>query len=436
MKRERGISELYQNPERGDALVFGRRVGATRRGFLGRAGLAAMGAAVGAGIPFAGHMPAGLIPAAFAEGGQPGDLIAEKDGLRVLNDRPLNAETPPWLLDDAVTPNARHFVRNNGKVPPRAVKGDAAGWTLTVDGAVQKALTLDLAQLKRYPQTTAAVVLECGGNGRASFNPPAKGNQWTIGAVGCAAYTGVRLKDVLADAGVEPAAVYVGYYGEDVHLSGDPTKPVISRGVPIAKALDPDTLIAFEMNGAPLPALHGFPARLVVPGWPASVSGKWLRRLWVRDRVHDGPKMEAPSYRVPKRPVKPGSKVAAEDMAIIERMPVKSVITAPRSGIEAPAGRPIKVRGHAWSGERAIEAVHVSLDFGATWRPCALEPARNRHAWQRWTIGLTPPGPGYYEVWARATDDAGEMQPMVVPGWNPKGYLNNAMHRISLTVKA
>ncbi len=434
MRRERGISELYADPDRGDALVFGRRVGATRRGFLGRAALAAMGAAVGASIPFSRHMPAGLIPAAFAEAGRPGDLIAEKDGLRILNDRPLNAETPPWLLDDDITPVGRHFVRNNGNLPERG--GDLTGWTLTVDGAVKRALTLDLPALRRFEQASAAVVLECGGNGRAGFNPPAKGNQWTIGAVGCAAYTGVRLADVLEAAGVEPNAVYVGYYGEDVHLSGDPKKTVISRGVPIEKALDPDTLIALEMNGAPLPALHGFPARLVVPGWPASVSGKWLRRLWVRDRVHDGPKMEAPSYRVPERPVKPGSDVAPGAMRIIERMPVKSVITAPRSGGEVRVGHSVEIRGHAWSGERAVKAMHISLDFGATWRACTLETPRNRHAWQRWRIELTPPAPGYYEVWARATDDAGEMQPMVVPGWNPKGYLNNAMHRISLTVKA
>ncbi len=401
--------------------------GPTRRGALARLGLGAAGGALALGLDPRG----GWFSRVFAADLTEAELFAKKDGLVTLNDRPLNGETPPWLMDEAFTRTSRHFVRNNGKVPARALSGDATGWTLTIDGEVKTPLTLDLAALKRYPKVEQAIVIECGGNGRVSFKPGAKGNQWTIGGVGCAVWGGARLKDVLADAGVTAKAVYLAYYGEDTHLSGDPKKVVISRGVPIAKALD-DVIIAYEMNGAPLPALHGFPARLVVPGWPASTSGKWLKRLWVRDQVHDGPKMEAPSYRVPAHPVAPGETVALEDMRIIERMPVKSVISAPRSGTQITAGRAVEVRGHAWSGERAIEAVHVTTDFGATWTACDLKPARNPGAWQRWTAQITVPQQGHYEVWARATDSAGEMQPMVVPGWNPKGYLNNAMHRIAL----
>jgi DMSO/TMAO reductase YedYZ molybdopterin-dependent catalytic subunit len=178
-----------------------------------------------------------------------------KEGLTLLNDRPVNAETPVALLDDTLTSNARHFIRNNGLVPERARNQDTQGWSLVVDGEVERSLELTLDQLKsRYPNRREALVLECAGNGRAGFHPAASGNQWTLGAVGCALYTGVRLKDVLVDAGVKSSAVYLAYYGEDLHLSGDPDAVVISRGVTIKKALDQQTLLAWEMNGAPLPA--------------------------------------------------------------------------------------------------------------------------------------------------------------------------------------
>lgn len=436
-KRQRGLFELYQDdPERADALVWGRRVDPrSRRGFLRGLGLASMGTALGAVVPFHRSLPGGVIPAAWAE--SPDDFVIEgKDGLVLLNDRPLNAETPVTLLDDPFTPNHRHFVRNNGRVSPRAEAGSLEGWTLTVDGEVRQALTLDFAALTSgdFEVVERAVVLECGGNGRAGFNPPAKGNQWTLGAVGCAVYKGVRLRDVLKRAGVKESAVYVGYYGEDLHLSGDPDKPVISRGCPIDKALHPETLLAFEMNGAPLPALHGFPVRLVVPGFPASASGKWLRRLWVRDRVHDGAKMGAPAYRVPRFPVAPGAEVAKADMAIIETMPVKSIITTPKTGVMLADGEALSLRGHAWAGSGAVAAVHLSVDFGTTWQPMGLGSPRNAWAWQRWQGQVRFPTRGYYEVWARATDAEGRSQPMVLPGWNPKGYLNNAMQRIAVTV--
>ena len=183
--RERGLFELYQDdPERADALVFGRRAHSDRRGFLRGAGLATMGAMLGAAIPFHRSMPSGLIPAALAEETEL-SLFEAKDGLTLLNDRPVNAETPPHLLDDSVTPNARHFVRNNGTVPDMALGMNAEGWRLTVDGAVDTPLELTLDDLRnRFEVVTLKLQLECGGNGRAAFNPPAKGNQWTLGAIG------------------------------------------------------------------------------------------------------------------------------------------------------------------------------------------------------------------------------------------------------------
>lgn len=430
--RTRGLEELYaDDPERADALLG---LGDGRRKVLRVLGSASAALFLSEAMPFGHLRPKGLIPVALAQDDKP-FAIEGKEGLVVLSERPINAETAVTLLDDDVTPNHRHYVRNNGLVPERATRRDLTGWKLTIDGEVAGPLSLDLAELKRrYPSQTAQLQLECAGNGRAGFRPPASGLQWTLGGVGCAMYTGVRLRDVLESAGLKSSAVYVGYYGEDVHLSGDPKAVVISRGVPIEKAMDKSTVLAWEMNGEPLPAQHGFPLKLVAPGYPASASGKWLTRLWVRDRVHDGEKMGGHSYRVPRYPVEPGADVPDEDMAIIGALPVKSIITQPATGVEQPAGEPLALRGHAWCGDGDVRSMHLSIDFGASWIEATLSPPRNLFAWQHWSAEIRFPVQGHYEVWARATDHAGRQQPMVVPGWNPGGYLNNAMQRIAVRV--
>jgi DMSO/TMAO reductase YedYZ molybdopterin-dependent catalytic subunit len=275
-------------------------------------------------------------------------------------------------------------------------------------------------------------VIECGGNGRGFFDPPASGNQWTLGAVACSNWTGVRLVDVLKAAGVKDNVVYTAHYGADAHLSGDPEKLPISRGVPIAKAMNPHNLIAFEQNGAPIHPMNGAPLRLVVPGWPGSCSQKWLQRIQLREVVHDGPKMTGTSYRVPNRPVSPGEEVAKEDFVIIEAMPVKSLITSPETGGTTDE-RTIEVRGHAWAGDDVVAKMEVSIDFGATWMAADLDDPVNPYAWQNWRANVSFPQAGYYEVWARATDDKGVGQPHAI-AWNPKGYLNNSMHRVSVRV--
>ena len=433
-RRERGICELYEeDPERADYLVFGRRTHADRRGFLRGAGLAAMGAVVGSTIPFHRNMPAGLIPAALAEETE-GFTIAGKDGLSVLNDRPVNAETPAHLLDDDVTPTARHFIRNNG-IPPESTSPD--GWTLKVDGFVDSPMELSIDDLKRkFEVVRYKLQLECGGNGRAAFNPPASGNQWTVGAVANAEWTGVRLGDVLKAAGLQSEAFYTAHYGADSHLSGDPSKDAVSRGMPIWKAMSPQTLIVFEQNGAPIHPMNGAPLRILAPGWPGSTSQKWLTRIWVRDRVHDGKKMGPRSYRTPAYPVAPGQEVPDADFRIIESMPVKSLITYPKSGYTLPVDhRTVEVRGHAWAGDEHVTEMHVTTDFGATWQKAELSPPPNPYSWQRWRAELRFPTKGYYEIWARATDNKGRMQPFAV-NWNPKGYINNSMHRIAVRVEA
>jgi DMSO/TMAO reductase YedYZ molybdopterin-dependent catalytic subunit len=352
----------------------------------------------------------------------------------VHSKQPWNMETPVHLLDDKVTPSDKMFVRNNGLLPAEL---NADTWTLTIDGeAVPKPKTYTLKELKaKFKHYTYSLVLECGGNGRGEVNPPTSGNQWGYGAVSCGSWTGVRLKDVLADVGIADNATYIGYYATDRHLSGDASKIVISRGVPIDKALEDETLLAFALNGKDIPFIEGHPLRLMVGGWPASVSGKWVNRIAVRDRVHDGPKMESPSYRVPKYPVEPGAKVADADMVIIESMPVKSIITHPKSGAMVKSGQRIDLRGHAWAGDLQVAKVEISRDHGQTWEPATLDAPLNKLAWQHWRAQITFPEKGYYEVWVKATDADGVGQPMVVPGWNPRGYLNNATHRIAIKVE-
>jgi len=429
---ERGIHELYEaDPERADWLVFGRKSNADRRGFLRGAGLGTMGLALGAAIPFANRMPGGVIPAAFAM--TPDEFVLQgKDGLIVMNDRPINLETPPHLLDPDITPIQHFFVRNNGLVPEMTEDPDS--WTLTIDGEVDNELTLTLAELKSaFEPVTMQVVIECGGNGRAGFEPSPRGNQWTIGAVGNGEFTGVRLADVLNRAGVKPSAVYTGHYGADPHLSMEEGRPALSRGIPIEKALDPETLLVWGMNGEDLPLAHGYPLRIVVPGFIGSANQKWLNRIWIRDQEHDGPGMTGLSYRMPRFPVEPGAEVADEDMEVLTLLRIKSLITRPETGSEVAAAEPLRVRGHAWSGETDVANVEVSMDFGVTWQATEFAASPNKYAWATFEADVAFPEAGYYEIWARATDSEGVSQPMVVPGWNPRGYGNNSTHRIAVT---
>jgi len=437
MTSRRGIHRLYaEDPTMADRQLWGRKVDpVSRRGFLRGSGLAAMSAAVGASIPFARFMPGGLIPAALAQSDEPFALPG-KSGLTVLNDRPVNAETPAHLLDDKVTPAARLFVRNNGIPPAQVAQPDR--WTFELAGeSCVETKSLTLAELKaNFEHHTLQLQIECGGNGRSEFYPPARGTQWTTGAIGCPEWTGVRLRDVLEYCGIKDNAVYVAYEGADLHLSGDTAKRPISRGVPLHKALENESMIVWAMNGEPLPLLHGYPLRMLCAGWPASVSGKWLTKIMIRDRVHDGEKMLGQSYRVPCKPVAPGTSVADEDMCIIESMPVKSLMTYPKSGVSHAAGAPLDIRGHAWAGDQSVAEILTSIDFGATWQVAKIEKAANRLAWQHWSATVDFPGPGYYEVWARAVDSNGNSQPVILPGWNPRGYLNNACHRIAVGVTA
>ncbi|MFN3851797.1 MAG: sulfite oxidase [Spirosomataceae bacterium] len=401
-----------------------------RRSFLQKS-LLGITSVLGSNVVFAKNLPKNielLGESAFAELPE-----GKHKEMMLLSDRPINLEAPPHLLDDEVTPADKMFIRNNGNVPTDV---DAKNWKLEIAGeSVIKSKIFSLDELKtKFKTHTYQLVLECGGNGRSGFSPQASGNQWKDGAVSCAEWTGVRLRDVLESVGLKSDAVYIGYFGKDVHLSGDPNKATISRGVPIKKALEDEVLLAWAMNGKEIPLQHGFPLRLVVGGYPASVSGKWLSKIVVRNKVHDGEKMDGNHYRVPMHPVEPGAKVPDDQMKIIESMPVKSIITYPRSGAMIKDGTELELRGHAWAGDFSVKEMQISIDFGATWQKCELKNPKNRLAWQHWKTTVKFPTKGYYEVWAKATDEKGISQPMVIPSWNPGGYLNNACHRIAVKV--
>ena len=402
-----------------------------RRKFLQKSMLG-ITAVLGSEIVFAKHIPKGL------------NFLGAKDFLEVLpegkhkemvllNDRPLNIEAPAHLLDDEITPADKMFVRNNGNLPENI---DISKWTLEISGeSVKTKKVFTLNELKtKFKTYTYQLQLECGGNGRSGFSPQTAGNQWQEGAISCAEWTGVRLRDVLESVGINSDAVYIGFVGKDIHLSGDILKATISRGVPISKAMEDETLIAWAMNGKDIPLLHGYPLRLVIGGWPASVSGKWLNKILVRNKVHDGEKMSGQSYKIPKFPIEPGAKVEDKDLIIIESMPVKSLITYPKSGAILTNTQKIMLRGHAWAGDLEVKEMNVSIDFGATWQKCELKKPKNRLAWQHWNLEINFPQKGYYEVWAKATDTNAISQPMVIPAWNPGGYLNNSCHRIAIKV--
>lgn len=444
-KRERSLEELYRDdPERADALLYNRKTGTSRRGFLGGTGVAAMGALVGGSIPFAQNMPAGLIPAAMAQTPAPAapekkgpthlNFPGKDKGLVVIGDRPLVAETPEHLLDDDTTPTSKFFIRQNGNPPEPASNPDS--WKLTIDGEVNKPVEITLGQLKKnFKPQTLRMVLECGGNGRSFFSPPTSGNQWTNGGAGCAEWTGVSLSNVLKMAGVKPSGIYTAHYGADTHLSGDAKRLTLSRGVRIAKAMEPQSMLVWGMNGKPLENVHGGPLRLFIPGWAGSASHKWITKITIRDKEHDGPGMTGNSYRMTIKPMIPGTKSDPKNMRILESMPVRSIITSPANGNKLAAGtRELKLRGAAWAGDLTVRQVDVSIDYGQTWVRTNLSQPKNRFDWQRWTANIKVPSDGYYEVWSRATDSNGKAQPHVSPNWNPSGYGSNPFHRIAVLV--
>jgi sulfite oxidase len=338
--------------------------------------------------------------------------------------RPVDFETPVELLDSFITPNDAFYVRGHMTAPVV----DAQAWQLTVDGEAKTPRALSVADLRSLPAVSVTATLECAGNGRAFFDPPVAGIQWRKGAVGTSRWTGARLRDVLAAAGATSGATHVWMSGGDRPLG---TQPPFVRQVPWAKAIDADTIVAYEMDGQPLPLLHGAPLRAIVPGWEGAYSVKWLQRLTVATRDYDG-FWVASAYRYPVRRVLPGATVDAKDQAPLTGLVVKSLITRPLDGAALVPG-PVQIAGFAWAGESRITRVEVSTDAGASWSPARLTGPEHKFAWRRFEHQATLRTAGVHTILSRATDARGATQP-IVPQWNPSGYLWNAPDRIDVAV--
>ena len=296
---------------------------------------------------------------------------------------------------------------------PSALGAD--GWSLTIGGEVEKPYSISLAELSKLEKHSVVNTLECAGNGRSLHDPKVPGVQWGKGAVGNARFTGVRLRDLLQRGGVKPTGKHVMFRGAD-EVPGN--VPPFIRSIPIEKALDEDTLIALDMNGAPLTKHHGFPARAMVPGWIGAASCKWLTEIKVLDKEFVGNFM-SPGYRFPNQPVKPGDAVKPEDTHPVTSLNVKSLIVAPLDG-SAVRSRTVQIQGVAWAGEAEITRVDVSTDGGATWQPAQLGHDNARYAWRLWTHKWKAPKSGDYTVMSRATDSQGRTQPATTV-WNPSG---------------
>jgi sulfite dehydrogenase (cytochrome) subunit A len=384
-------------------------------------------AAAAAELPLTSGLPEGVYDTADLE------ALPGKKPLIKLSYRPPNYETPLGYFDSAFTPNDAFFVRYHLADIPEAP--DAASWKIRVGGEGAAApLELGLDDLKSgFEQVEIAAVCQCSGNRRGLSDPHVPGVQWGLGAMGNARWKGVRLKDVLAKAGLRKEAIEVVVSGAD-HPVLDKT-PDFVKSIPVWKALDESTLIAWEMNGQPLPHFNGFPVRLIVPGWTATYWMKHLARVDLVVKPFDGFWVRA-AYRIPtgKFPVMQHFLTQMNETSEpITEIVVNSVVTAPAPGHKAKAGRPLEIRGLAWDGGYGIRRVDVSLDGGTHWREAALGPDYGRFAFRQWSFRFTPATPGVITVMAKASNVVGQTQAEALI-FNPAGYHNNVIRPLTVTV--
>lgn len=350
------------------------------------------------------------------------DSATPKKGMIVRSTRTEDLEMPMDGFLEPITPIEKFFVRSHHFTP----KVELAGWKLKVDGKVGTPLDLSMDELKKLPRVELVSVLECAGNGRGLYEPSMPGLQWTYGSIGNARWAGVRLADVLKKAGVQAGAIEIICDGADVPVG---TQPEFQRGIPIQKALDPNTLLAYEMNGEALPESHGFPLRLVVPGWAGDCWVKWLTRIEVRDTEFEGFFMKT-AYRHPGKAVPPGTAVDPAQMKPVTTLQVKSVLASHLDGAQIGLAKQT-LRGAAWSNEAPVSGVEVSTDNGRTWKPARMSREVGRFGWRQWEMDWTPGQAAYYTVMVRARNLAGDTQPFTQE-WNPSGYGWNVVHAVRL----
>ena len=331
--------------------------------------------------------------------------------LIVRNARPLDAESPLEALRTFDTSNDLFFVRSHHVLPSAL----PSPWTLTIDGEVARPITLSLEDIRRMRSERRAALIECAGNGRGRFDlSPTSGVQWGLGAVSNATWTGVPLGALLERAGVQAAALH--FWMEAADRSPLPAAPPFLRSIPREAALG-EAFVAYEMNGAPVPLLHGGPLRLVVPRWYGMASTKWLTHVHARAAESDNHFM-ARGYRY-------------ADGSPVDLMRVKSIITAPGDGVSLRAGT-TRVSGVAWTGAGTVASVDVSIDGGKTWQPARFATEPRPGTWRLWDADVVLPAAGEHRVRARATDTAGNTQPERAAA-NPAGYGNNSIHEVRIS---
>jgi DMSO/TMAO reductase YedYZ molybdopterin-dependent catalytic subunit len=342
-------------------------------------------------------------------------------GLVVHRAYPLNCETSiPALIGGVVMPNAHFYVRNHFQIP----KLDKGTWRLRVRGLVERPLTLSLRDLLNLPSRSRAVTLECAGNGRSLLQPPAEGEKWRLGAVSTAEWTGVPLAEVLDRAGIAVKAKEVVFRGADQGTLPGATQSIhFERSLKLDLARDPDVLLAYAMNGEPLPVQHGYPLRLVMPDWYAVASVKWLTEIEAIDHSFDGHYQVGAYYME-----RDENGQSVREPLTLQR--VRALIVEPGPDVHVERGE-LAIRGVAWSGAAAIARVEVSV--GGAWEEARLIGERTRHSWQWWELITRLSEPGKVVLRARATDLAGRTQPEQAE-WNRLGYGNNAIQEVPIQV--
>ncbi len=391
-----------------------------------------------AGVWFLGRgaqSPVMAAAIAAAEGAQPAadQLIALPGKRRLIKRtfRPPNFETPIASLAGAYTPNDAFFVRYHLGVIPQV---NTTAWRLQVGGAsAASPLSLSLQDLQHdFERVSIPAVCQCSGNRRGLFTPRVPGVQWGSGAMGNAVWTGVRMRDVLRKAGIRADAVEVVMDGADSPVI--PATPDFQKSLPVERALDENTLIAFEMNGRPLPHWNGAPARIVVPGWTATYWVKHVTEIRIESKPFDGFWMKS-AYRIPTGAF-PGARFASQENAQttpITEILVNSLITSHSDGQRLARGRPAELSGKAWDGVSGVDGVEVSVDGGGTWHEATLDSDPGRFAWRafRWKIDTSTAGVVNLAVRARARD--GTRQPdKLTP--NPAGYHHNLVQTLRLEI--
>ena len=353
----------------------------------------------------------------------------QKTDLILLTDRPPQLETPLRYFETDLTPNDAFFVRwHLAGIPTRV---DVQSFRLEVGGRVNKPLSLSLADLRtKFEPVSMVALAQCAGNSRSLFEPRVPGGQWGNGAMGNARWTGVRLKDVLDAAGVQPGAIQVGLRGLDE--PPQPKTPPFEKSLQIDHARDGEVMIAYEMNGQPLPMLNGFPIRLIVPGWFATYWVKALTKVTVLDQPLKTFWMDK-AYRIPDNPqANEDPQHLAEQTVPINRMPVHSIFVKPDASEQLRAGQNYELAGVATDGGSGIRRVEVSKDGGQSWSPAELGPDLGRYSWRTWRASWKPAAKGTYRLMVRATTNDGEMQ--VTEQWNRSGYQRDVVEHQDVVV--